>query len=85
VPLLVDSDDVDAPFCSSVWLGALRVGLVGSAGYGHTLHRSLALAYVRADLAVPGTALVVGVLGERRSAAVARAPLYDPDNARLRA
>jgi dimethylglycine dehydrogenase len=85
VPLVVDSDDVDAPFCSSVYLGGERVGLVGSAGYGHTLRRSIALAYIRADLAVPGTALEVGVLGERRGATVARAPLYDPENARLRA
>ena len=85
MPLVVDSADVDAPFCASVYLGAERVGLVGSAGYGHTLRQSIALAYVRADLAVPGTALAVGVLGERRSATVARAPLYDPENLRLRA
>ncbi|HSA80592.1 MAG TPA: FAD-dependent oxidoreductase, partial [Geminicoccaceae bacterium] len=85
VPLVVDGDDVDAPFCAIVWQGAERVGLVGSAGYGHTLGRSLALAYVRADLAAPGTTLEVGVLGLRRGATVARAPLYDPENARLRA
>ena len=85
VPLVVASDEVDAPFCSSVYLGALRVGLVGSAGYGHTLGHSIALAYVRADLAVPGTALTVGILGERYPATVARAPLYDPENSRPRA
>ena len=85
VPLRVESAEFDAPFCSSVYLGALRVGLVGSAGYGHTLERSLALAYVRADLAAVGTRLEVGVLGERREATVAQAPLYDPENVRLRA
>jgi dimethylglycine dehydrogenase len=85
VPLVVDSDDVDAPFCSSVYLGALRVGLVGSAGYGHTLQQSIALAYVRSELAVAGTALEVGIFGARRPATVGRAPLYDPDNLRLRA
>src|SRR3546814_8644072 len=34
---------------------------------GHTLGKSIALAYVRSDLAKPGTALEVLVLGERRS------------------
>jgi dimethylglycine dehydrogenase len=85
VPLRVESAEFDAPFCSSVYLGAERVGLVGSAGYGHTLRQSIALAYVRTDLAAAGTRLEVGILGERREATVARAPLYDPENARLRA
>jgi dimethylglycine dehydrogenase len=83
VPLIVESD-MDAPFCSSVFLGEERVGLVGSAGYGYTLQQSIALAYVRADLAVAGTALEVGILGERRPATVAAEPLYDPQNQRLR-
>jgi dimethylglycine dehydrogenase len=85
VPLIVDSEEVDAPFCASVHHGGERVGLVGSAGYGHALQQSIALAYVRADLALPGTALEVGLFGERRAAIVGRAPLYDPENARLRA
>jgi dimethylglycine dehydrogenase len=40
---------------------------------------------VQTGLAVPGTALEVEILGERRRAVVAREPLYDPDNRRLRA
>jgi dimethylglycine dehydrogenase len=83
VPLIVESD-VDAPFCSSVFLGEERVGLVGSAGYGYALQQSIALAYLRADLAVADTALEVGILGERRPATVATEPLYDPQNQRLR-
>jgi dimethylglycine dehydrogenase len=84
VPLRIESPEFDAPFCSGVHLGAERVGLVGSAGYGHILRHSIALAYVRADLAAPGTRLEVGILGERHAATVVRAPLFDPDNARLR-
>ena len=60
-------------------------GLVGSAGYGHTLQHGIALAYVRADLAAAGTRLEVGILGERCAATVAQAPLYYPENLRLRA
>jgi dimethylglycine dehydrogenase len=84
VPLLVETE-VEAPFCASVFDGEERVGIVGSAGYGHTLQHSIALAYVLADRALPGRALEVGIYGERRKAAVGRAPLYDPENLRLRA
>jgi glycine cleavage system aminomethyltransferase T len=33
---------------------------------------------------VPGTAVDIEILGERRLARVGREPLYDPENARLR-
>ena len=84
VPLVVETE-VEAPFCASVFAGGERVGLVGSAGYGHTLQRSIALAYVTSELATPGTALEVEIFGARRPAVVATEPLYDPDNLRLRA
>ncbi|MDY0885182.1 FAD-dependent oxidoreductase [Dongia soli] len=85
VPLLLDDEkDCDAPACAPVYLGDYYVGLVSSGGYGHTLGKSIALAYVRSDLAKPGTELEVLVLGERRKAVVAEEPLYDPENARLR-
>ena len=84
VPLLVDATDADAAAVSIVYQGDKVVGLVTSGGYGYRLRQSIALAYVRTDLAVPGTELEVEILGERRRAVVAREPLYDPENARLR-
>jgi dimethylglycine dehydrogenase len=85
VPLLVDAGDADAAAVSIVYDGATQVGLVTSGGYGYRLRQSIALAYVRTDLAVPGQVLDVEILGERRRAVVGREPLYDPANARLRA
>ena len=85
VPLLVDAESADAPFCSSVFDGDTNVGLVTSGGYGHTIGKSIALAYVRTDLAKPGTKLEVEILGKRYPAAVAQEPLFDPDNERPRA
>jgi dimethylglycine dehydrogenase len=85
VPLLVDARDADAAAVSIVYCGSEVVGLVTSGGYGYRLNRSIALAYVRADLTAPGTELEVEILGERCRAVVAREPLYDPDNLRLRA
>jgi dimethylglycine dehydrogenase len=77
--------DADAPACASVFLGDQIVGLATSGGWSPTLERSIALAYVRADLALPGTRLEVEIFGERRAATVGREPLYDPQNLRLRA
>jgi dimethylglycine dehydrogenase len=84
VPLVVDADDADAAAVSIVFDGEAQVGLVTSGGFGYRLNRSIALAYVRSDLAVPGRELQVEILGVRRRAVVASEPLYDPDNARLR-
>jgi dimethylglycine dehydrogenase len=85
VPLLVAADDTDAPTSSVVFKNGESVGVVGSGGYGHRIGRSIALAYVRTDLAIPGTVLDIGILGTMRRATVATSPLYDPENARLRA
>ena len=59
--------------------------MVTSGGWSYTLDRSVALAYVRADLAVPGTRLSVDVFGTPRAATVETEPLYDPADARPRA
>jgi dimethylglycine dehydrogenase len=85
VPLVVDAADADAAAVSIVYDGKTPVGLVTSGGYGYRLRQSIALAYVRTDLAVPGKVLAVEILGERRRAVVGSEPLYDPGNARLRA
>jgi dimethylglycine dehydrogenase len=85
VPLIVDAADADAAAVSIVFHGDAVVGLVTSGGYGYRINKSIALAYVRTDLAVAGTELHVEVLGERRRAVVGTEPLYDPDNLRLRA
>ena len=85
VPLIVEEPGAaDAPFCASVFDGDARAGLVTSGGWSHTLNASLALAYVRPHLATEGTRLAIDILGERCPARVAREPLFDPENKRLR-
>ena len=85
VPLVVAARDADAAAGSVVYQGTEVVGLVTSGGYGYRLKQSIALAYVRAERASPGTELEVEILGERCAAVVGREPLYDPENLRLRA
>jgi len=84
VPLLVDAIDADTPPCASVFKDGEIVGLVTSGGYGHAIGQSIALAYMRPDLAAPGTEVEIGILGERVKARVVAEPLYDPTNEKLR-
>ncbi len=86
VPLILDEPgEADVPFCAPVHARDERVGLATSGFWSFTLERSVALAYVRADLAVPGSSVEVEIYGRRSPATVGAEPLYDPENARLRA
>jgi len=56
-----------------------QVGTVSSGTFSPSLERGAGMAYVRADLADPGTELEIDVRGKRRPARVASKPLYRPD------
>jgi heterotetrameric sarcosine oxidase gamma subunit len=60
------------------------VGQVTSGGYGYTVARSIAYAYLPAQTP-EGAELEVQVDGEWQRAAVAASPLHDPTGARIRA
>ena len=86
VTLVVDAGACDAPYMSTLRHGEEQVGETTSGGWGHRIGKSIALGMARADLAVAGTELDVEIFGELRRAVVqADRPLYDPDNARMRA
>jgi dimethylglycine dehydrogenase len=82
--LVVEADDADAVGDEPVFAGDHVVGFVTSGGYGHTVGKSIALAYLEPDLATPDASLTVEILGERHPARVAPEPLYDPSGARMR-
>ena len=84
VTLVVDAADADAAGDEPVWRHDEVIGWVTSGGYGHTVGRSLALAYVPATLDDRASQLSVEILGERRAATVAPQPLYDPSGSRMR-
>ena len=80
VPLTLDEPgEADAPFCAPVHAGGERVGLATSGFWSFTLEQSVALAYLRADLAAPGSKVEVEIFGRRVPATVGREPLYDPE------
>jgi dimethylglycine dehydrogenase len=84
VYLTVEACDADAMGNEPVLADGRVVGVTTSGGYGHTVGKSLAFAYVEPALATPGTTLEVAILGEPRPAEVVAEPLYDPSNARVR-
>jgi 4-methylaminobutanoate oxidase (formaldehyde-forming) len=59
------------------------LGRVTSGGYGYTVERSIAYAYLPAQIA-EGAAVEIDIFGEWVGGAVAAEPLYDPAGARIR-
>jgi glycine cleavage system T protein len=68
-----------------VRVGGAVAGRVTSGGYGYTVERSIAYAYLPPEAAEAGTPVEVEIFGERVAGEVAREPLYDPDGERIRA
>jgi glycine cleavage system aminomethyltransferase T/glycine/D-amino acid oxidase-like deaminating enzyme len=60
-------------------------GRVTSGGYGYTVGRSIAYAYLPPERAEPGTAVAVEIFGRWVEGEVAEEPLFDPLGERLRA
>jgi dimethylglycine dehydrogenase len=84
VTLEVAATDTDARGNEPVFRGDKVVGITTSGGYGAWIDKSLALAYIDADCAPPGTALAVELMGERRPATVIPDSPFDPENRRPR-
>jgi 4-methylaminobutanoate oxidase (formaldehyde-forming) len=58
-------------------------GRVTSGGYGYTVERSIAYAYLPAAIEI-GTAVEVDIFGEWVAGEVAKEPLFDPKGERVR-
>ena len=86
VTLKVEAGACDAPYMSTVWAGDQIVGETTSGGWGYRVGHSIALGMLRADMAVPGTEVLVDIFGEKVKAVVQEdRPLWDPENERIRA
>jgi 4-methylaminobutanoate oxidase (formaldehyde-forming) len=68
-----------------VRVGGEIVGRVTSGGYGYTVERSIAYAYLPPERAEPGTAVEVEIFGRWVEGEVASEPLFDPNGERVRA
>ena len=59
---------------TEIEVDGLRVGVVTSGGFGPSVDRPIAMGYVRADLAAPGTKIDLMVRGKARAAEVCALP-----------
>lgn len=74
----------------TIYRNGERVGWLSSGGYGHSVGKSIGLGYVRSpagvtDEFVPSGTYELEVASERAAAQVTLSPLYEPQNARVRA
>jgi dimethylglycine dehydrogenase len=82
--IVLERDDLIPFGGEAVFHGGQPVGYLMSAGYGPTVQATIGYAYLTTELAAPGTALSVELLGELVAARVESEPLFDPRNRRLR-
>ena len=86
VYLEVDAVDADCMGGEPIYADGRIVGVTTSGGYGHRTGKSLAFAYVAPEFTSIGTKIEVGILESRRPAMVIESePVYDRENARLKA
>ncbi len=64
--------------------GGKVIGVTTSGGFGHSIGKSLAFAYVQPQYAEPGTKFEIRLLGQNHPATVLKDAAYDPQNLRLR-
>ena len=76
--------DADVRGGEPVYSGENIIGVTTSGGYGHTVDKSLAFAYVNPEFAASDSTFDIEILGQRCWAKVLARPAYDPGNERLR-
>jgi dimethylglycine dehydrogenase len=85
VLLEIDADIADANGSEPIFLpDGTPIGQVSSGGYGHSVGKSLALAYLKAGLVAPGETVHVAILGRAHAARRLAAPPFDPEGHCLR-
>ncbi|WP_170351228.1 GcvT family protein [Ruegeria atlantica] len=84
VTITIDVDGIDVSNDEAIVKDGTAVGYVSSGGYAHRVGESMAMGYVAADHAAPGTILQVEILGAFYDATVLGAPIYDANGANMR-
>jgi dimethylglycine dehydrogenase len=82
--LSVGADHLDVLGSEAIYSGDRVVGVVTSGGFGHSVSKNLAFAYVEPEFANADAKLEIEMLGKRYAAKVLEAAIYDPLNERPR-
>jgi dimethylglycine dehydrogenase len=84
VYLEVNTEDADPFGNEPVYYNNKIVGVVTSGGYGFRVNKTLAFAYVEAELAQNVKEFQIKIQGEKRRATVLEEMAYDPNNTKLK-
>ena len=84
VALEIDSIDADAWGYEPVWCGEEYAGFVTSGTFGHTVEKSLAMAYVKTPFLDSSSEFAVHIVDQRRPAVILPEPPYDPTASKMR-
>jgi len=84
VTFVVNDAGADCIGDEPVWHEGKVVGWITSGGYAHHVGKSIALGYVPAELASAQSGFEIEILGNRRPAAIAPKPMFDPEGKRMR-
>lgn len=84
VPMIVNCEIASAHAGDPIYAADRIVGTVTSGGFGHTVGKNIALGFVEAERAAPGSELEVSIIGSRYRAVVVEEPIFDPANGRLK-
>ena len=82
--LVVDANGAEAVGYETILKDGRAVGQVTSGGYAHWAEKSVAMGYVRSDLARDGETFVIGLLGDDCAARIHMTPLFDANGGRQR-
>ena len=83
--LALEGEETDALIGEAVFKDGALMGVITSAGYGHTIGRSLAIAFLKEEARAPDTRLQISLLGKMVDATVLPDAPWDPTNERIRA
>ncbi|WP_323770214.1 FAD-dependent oxidoreductase [Antarctobacter sp.] len=80
----VDAQDADVNAYEPVWIDGEVSGFCTSGGYSHFAQKSVAMALIPRDKAIPGLKVEIEILGQMCPARLIVDPLIDADGARMR-
>ena len=85
VTMIINENECDAPYMSTIWYEGKIIGEVTSGAYGHRVNASIALGMVNTDLAISGKNVTVDIFGNEYPATIQNpGPLWDPQNEALK-
>ena len=80
----VETSDSDVRGGEPIFAGETCIGVSTSGAWGHYVNKGLGFGYVEPEYAVAGKSFDVELLGDSCQATVLAAPVYDPQNEKLR-